>query len=66
MRLLAARRPAEGLDVETVLADDVFDIRLPHEVDVLLFVGSLHNAPFELSRREAASLVRGFARAASC
>ena len=48
----------KGLEVETCLADDVFDIRLPHEVDVLLFVGSLHNAPFEFSRLEAASLAR--------
>ncbi len=58
LRLLERIGRLKGLDVETVLADDIFDIRLPHEVDVLLFVGSLHNAPFEISRREAASLVR--------
>ena len=58
LRLLERLSRLKQLDVETCLAEDVFDIRLPHDVDVLLFVGSLHNAPFEFSRREAASLTR--------
>ena len=58
LQLLARLGRLTQLTVETCLAEDVFDIRLPHEVDVLLFVGSLHNAPFALSQREAASLTR--------
>jgi SAM-dependent methyltransferase len=58
LRLLDRLSRLKGVDVETCLAEDIFDIRLAHDIDVLLFVGSLHNAPFEISRREAASLTR--------
>jgi SAM-dependent methyltransferase len=58
LRLLDRLAAIVGVPAEMVLADDVFDIRLPHEIDVLLCVGSMHNAPFAISQREAASLTR--------
>jgi len=58
IRLLQRLCRLKGVEADFYTATDVFDMHLPHEVDVLLFVGSLHNAPFEISRREAASLAR--------
>jgi 2-polyprenyl-3-methyl-5-hydroxy-6-metoxy-1,4-benzoquinol methylase len=58
LRLLERLAGLNGVAAEYVLADDVCNIQLPHAVDALLCVGSMHNAPFELSRRELASLTR--------
>src|SRR4051812_33671703 len=55
IRLLARLCALKQIEAEFHTIDDVFDVRLPHDVDVLLFVGSLHHAPFAISEREAAS-----------
>jgi SAM-dependent methyltransferase len=59
LRLLERLAALQGLTADYLLIEDPFDIRLPHDVDALLCVGSMHNAPFEMSRRELASLARG-------
>ncbi len=58
LRLLERICRLQDVTAEFVLAHDLFDILLPHPVDAIMFVGSIHNAPFEFSRREVASLAR--------
>jgi SAM-dependent methyltransferase len=58
IRLLRRLCALKRVEAEFHTVDDVFDVRLPHDVDALLFVGSLHNAPFEVSQQEAASFAR--------
>ncbi len=58
IRLLERLCALKRVRAEFHTVDDVFDVRLPHEVDVLLFVGSLHHAPFAISQREAAAFAR--------
>jgi SAM-dependent methyltransferase len=42
----------KGLPGEFYFIDDFFSFNFPHRFDVMLFLGSIHNAPFEFARRE--------------
>ena len=46
----------KGVEVETYFIDDFFRFHFGKGFDAFLFIGSIHHAPFEFSRREVAAL----------
>ena len=56
--LAATRRVAEQfkLPAEYYFIDDIKHFHLPHDFDFIFAIGSLHNAPFELARKEVAAV----------
>jgi SAM-dependent methyltransferase len=46
----------KGVEADFYFIDDFFDYRFPTRFDAFMFIGSMHHAPFEFSRRQAAAM----------
>lgn len=47
----------KGVAADFYFVDDFFQFRFSNSFDVMLFLGSIHNAPFEFARREVGALL---------
>jgi SAM-dependent methyltransferase len=47
----------KGVEADTYYIDDFFRYRFDKQFDAFLFIGSMHHAPFEFSRRQVAAMM---------
>ncbi len=47
----------KGIEAEYYFVEDFFNYNFAHDFDVYTFIGSMHNAPFEFSRKQVAALM---------
>jgi len=56
LKLLERICRLKGINAEYYYIDDFFNYHFEHEFDVFMFIGSMHNAPFEFSQRQAEAM----------
>lgn len=58
LKLLERICKLKGIEAEYYYIDDFFDFNFAHDFDVFSFIGSMHNAPFEFSKKEATAMMK--------